>query len=127
GGQRLQDGLGLALFRAWPFAGRWQQVAPLGVLLRRKSGRLRHGGGGPAPPPPHSLRLEVAPRPNCSTPSFVASLPSQWTLRTPVARWAGRPGSSPRWVWSGCRPDRALSPGRCPRTGACPGYAVLER
>jgi hypothetical protein len=64
---------------------------------------------------------EVAPRPNCSTPSFVASLPSRWTLRTPVARRAGRPGSSPRWVWSGCRPDRALRPGRCPRTAACPG------
>src|SRR5204863_2314062 len=26
---------------------------------------------------------------HCSTPSFVASLPWRWTLRTPAARWAG--------------------------------------
>jgi hypothetical protein len=81
------------------------------------------GGRGALQPHPVSWRLEVAPRPNCSTPSFVASLPSRWTLRTPVARLAGRPGSSPRWVWFGCRPDRALRPGRCPRTGACSRWA----
>jgi hypothetical protein len=96
----------------WSGAGRSGLRA--GVFFCRMSGRCRRADGAPLQPHPVSWRLEVAPRPNCSTPRFVASLPSRWTLRTPVARWAGRPGSSPRWVWSGCRPDRALRPGRGP-------------
>jgi hypothetical protein len=65
-----------------------------------------------------------------ATPSFAsATYPSRdmdmmattLVTRTPVARWAGRPGSSPRWRWPAIRPVRALCPGRCRGTAACPG------
>jgi hypothetical protein len=44
-----------------------------------------------------------------------------WPFRTAGARWAGRLGSSPRWEWPAIRPVRALCPGRCRGTAACPG------
>jgi hypothetical protein len=44
-----------------------------------------------------------------------------WPFRTAGARWAVRPGSSPRWGWPAIRPVRALCPGRCRGTAACPG------
>src|SRR6267378_3582511 len=45
------------------------------------------------------------------------------TNEEPVAgaRWAGRPGSSPRWMWPAIRPVRAPCPGRCRGTDACLG------
>jgi Glyoxalase/Bleomycin resistance protein/Dioxygenase superfamily len=48
-------------------------------------------------------------------------------LRTAGARWAGRPGSSPRWGWPAIRPVRALCPGRCRGTAACPGRRPRDR
>src|SRR5919107_85773 len=41
--------------------------------------------------------------------------------RTAGARRAGKPGSLRRSWWLGSRPGRALCPGRCRGTAACPG------
>jgi hypothetical protein len=44
-----------------------------------------------------------------------------WPVRTPGARWAGRPGSLPPSGWLAIRPGQALCPGRCRGIAACPG------
>jgi hypothetical protein len=44
-----------------------------------------------------------------------------WPLRTAGGRWAGRPGSLPPSGWTAIPPGRALCPGRCRGTAACPG------
>jgi hypothetical protein len=44
-----------------------------------------------------------------------------WPFRTAGGRWAGRPGSLPPSGWTAIPPGRALCPGRCRGTAACPG------
>ena len=65
---------------------------------------------------PHYPRSTLA---DCAT--YVTCFSRRWRLRTAGARWAGRPGSSPRWGWPASRPVQVLCPGRCRGIAACPG------
>src|SRR6266581_7195189 len=53
--------------------------------------------------------------------TYVSCSGRAWPFRTAGGRWAGRPGSSTPSGWFASRPGRALCPGRCRGTAACPG------
>jgi hypothetical protein len=56
---------------------------------------------------------------SCGT--YVTCSGRAWPFRTAGGRWAGRPGSLPPSGWTAIPPLRALCPGRCQGTVACPG------
>jgi hypothetical protein len=86
-------------------------------------GRTRPARPSAAPPSPahrdltRPQRSTLQPAPTNERLSLTAAPMTRatgrpWPLRTAGARWAGRPGSSPRWGWPASRPVQVLCPGR---------------
>ena len=97
----------------WPEQRDYELIRPLVLFGAPADGRSQETGASSGRTLRSSGSLDEV--------SISRSSCRQWPFRTAGARWAGRPGSSPRWGWPAIRPGQAPCPGRCRGIAACPG------